>query len=211
MCGTVLVSLGTSDGDKRSMPLLNTLLGLSVEKTRKIGCAKLGINICNCEPSLGELTRRLRADKVRTTACCVRREIARKKSCAHRSCSCYDRFSSLPSFLTLFPPFSLTLPSIRLYVSLSLYHCFFSAPSNFLLGQWFRGCKSCYGRAYNQPWKDYVRYEDNCLLRWPTGILESFTGVPFPFSPFLHYLLSRTTLGSTINLLRGARSTAKIV
>lgn len=188
MCGTVLVSLGTSDGDKRSMPLLNTSLGLSAEKTRKIGCTKLGINICNCEPGLGEPTRRLRAAKVRTTSCCVRRKIARKKSCAHRSSSCYNRpsflsgFSSFPSFPTLFLPFSLTLPSIRLYVSLSLYHCFSSAPSNFLLEQWFRGCKSCYGRAYNQPWKDYVRYEDNCLLRWPTGILESFTGVPFPFS-----------------------------
>lgn len=62
MCGTVLVSLGTSDGDKRSMPLLNTSLGLSVEKTRKIVCTKLGINICNCEPGLGEplkLERRL--------------------------------------------------------------------------------------------------------------------------------------------------------
>lgn len=160
MCGTVLVSLGTSDGDKRSMPLLNTSLGLSVEKTRKIVCTKLGINICNCEPGLGEPTRRLRAAKVRTTACCVRREIARKKSCAHRSSSCYNRpsflsgFLSFPSFPTLFPPFSLTLSSIQLYVSLSHYHCFFSAPSNLLLGQWFRGCKSCYGCTYNQPWKD---------------------------------------------------------
>lgn len=115
MCGTVLVSLGTSDGDKRSMPLLNTSLGLSVEKTRKIGCTKLGINICNCEPGLGEPTRRLRPLKLERRLVVLGGKLLGRKAV---------RIDPLP--VTTVPLFSLVSrlsPLFPLCFYLSLLHC----------------------------------------------------------------------------------------